>query len=64
MLHDDEKEYASGNVTGASVTVSGTIDGSSAIATVKWTYDLVTTNEDGTENRESGKTATKEVTVR
>ena len=63
-LHDDEKEYASGNVTGASVTVSGTIDGSSAIATVKWTYDLVTTNEDGTENRESGKTATKEVTVR
>lgn len=63
-LHDDEKEYAYGNVTGASVTVSGTIDGSSAIATVKWTYDLVTTNEDGTENRESGKTATKEVTVR
>ena len=63
-LHDDEKEYAYGNVTGASVTVSGTIDGSSAIATVKWTYDLVTTNEDGTENREPGKTATKEVTVK
>ena len=63
-LHDDEKEYAFGNVTGASVTVSGTIDGSSAIATVKWTYDLVTTNEDGTENREPGKTATKEVTVK
>ena len=64
-LHDDEKEYASGNVTGASVTVSGTIDGSSAIATVNWTYDLVYYNEDGTEkNRESGKPATKEVTVR
>ena len=52
------REYANGSVSSVSVTVSGTISGDSATATVDWEYDLVTTNEDGTTTTEH-KTAHK-----
>ena len=61
-LYDNNQEYANGSVSSVSVTVSGTISGDSATATVDWEYDLVTTNEDGTTTTEH-KTAHKEATV-